>query len=135
MLATARDGEGHRALSTLAPVADLIQLGALDTAAITTLAAAAGQAAHVGQIERRTKGHTLFVVESLRALAAGDPGVLESLRASVLARVARAGPRAEELLRAAAVLGPSFAPATVAACSASESRRRRGGASGSWTPG
>jgi DNA-binding SARP family transcriptional activator len=114
VIATVRAGEGHRALSTLAPVADVIQLGALDTAAITKLAAAAGQAAHIAQIERRTKGHTLFVVESLRALAAGDPGVPESLRAGVLARVERAGPPAEELLRAAAVLGPSFAPATVA---------------------
>jgi DNA-binding SARP family transcriptional activator/tetratricopeptide (TPR) repeat protein len=114
VIATVRDGEGRRALSTLAPVADLIELGTLGTAAITELAVAAGQAAHVGQIERRTNGHTLFVVESLRALAAGEPGVPESLRAGVLVRVARAGAPAEELLRAAAVLGPSFAPATVA---------------------
>lgn len=91
-----------------------IELGALDTAAITRLAEAAGQVAHVAQIERRTRGHTLFVVESLRALAAGEPGVPDTLRAGVLARVARAGAPAEELLRAAAVLGASFAPATVA---------------------
>ena len=114
VVATVRDGEGLRALATLAPVARTMELGALDTAAITRLATAAGQADHAEQIERRTRGHTLFVVESLRALAAGDPGVPETLRAGVLTRVQRAGASAEELLRAAAVLGPSFAPAIVA---------------------
>lgn len=114
VVATVRSGEGARALATLAAVARTVELGALDTAAITRLAAAAGQSAHVALLERRTRGHTLFVVESLRALAAGEPGVPESLRAGVLARVARAGPDAEELLRAAAVLGPSFAPGPVA---------------------
>jgi DNA-binding SARP family transcriptional activator/tetratricopeptide (TPR) repeat protein len=114
VIATVRDGEGDSARSTLAPVAERLELGTLDTAAIAKLAAAAGQTEHVGSIERRTRGHTLFVVESLRALAAGEPGVPESLRAGVLARVARAGPAAAELLRAAAVLGSSFAPATVA---------------------
>jgi tetratricopeptide (TPR) repeat protein len=115
VVATVRSGEGLRALSTLSPVADVVELGALDSATIDRLASDAGQGAHAALIERRTRGHTLFVVESLRALAAGDPGVPESLRAGVLSRVARAGPAAEELLRAAAVLGPSFAPATVAA--------------------
>jgi DNA-binding SARP family transcriptional activator/tetratricopeptide (TPR) repeat protein len=114
VLATVRTGEGAAALSTLEPVAGRIELGPLGTDAVVRLAAAAGQAAHAAQIERRTRGHTLFVVESLRALAAGGSGVPESLRASVLARVQRAGPDAGELLRAAAVLGPSFAPETVA---------------------
>ncbi|MET8153782.1 ATP-binding protein [Actinoplanes sp. NPDC049668] len=114
VVATVRDGEGRRALSTLRPVARTVELAALDTAAILTLATAAGHPEHAGQIERRTRGHTLFVVESLRALTAGEPGVPETLRAGVLARVQRAGGHAEELLRAAAVLGPSFAPATVA---------------------
>ncbi|PRY19795.1 ATP-binding protein [Pseudosporangium ferrugineum] len=114
VVATVRDGEGDRALATLAPVARGVALEPLDTAAIRRLAEAAGQAGHAEAIERRTRGHTLFVVESLRALAAGDPGVPESLRAGVLARVRRAGVQAEELLRAAAVLGPSFAPGTAA---------------------
>src|SRR6185437_5656465 len=70
VVVTVRAGEGGRALATLAPVATVIELGPLDTAAITRLAAAAGQAAHAAQIERRTRGHTLSVVESLRALSA-----------------------------------------------------------------
>jgi len=114
VVATVRTVEGRRALSTLDGVAVTMPLGPLDESAIARLARAAGQDAHVAEITRRTRGHTLFVVETLRALAAGDTGVPESLRASVLARVAAAGAGAQELLRAAAVLGPSFAPATVA---------------------
>ena len=112
-IATVRSEEGRRALAALEPVAERIEVGPLDTHAIARLAVEAGQEAHVAQIERRTRGHTLFVVETLRGLAAGEAGVPESLRDSVLARVGRAGPQAEELLRAAAVLGASFAPPTV----------------------
>ncbi|MEV4619500.1 AAA family ATPase [Asanoa sp. NPDC049573] len=111
VVATVRSVEGRWALSTLDGVAVTMPLGPLDEPAIARLARAAGQDAHVAEITRRTRGHTLFVVETLRALAAGDTGVPESLRASVLARVAAAD---RDLLRAAAVLGPSFAPATVA---------------------
>lgn len=114
VVATVRAGEGAWALSTLRPFAEVVELRALDRAAITRLATAAGQGKHAEQLERRTRGHPLFVVESLRALAAGESGVPESLRAGVLARVARAGEQAEELLRAAAVLGSSFSPVTVA---------------------
>jgi DNA-binding SARP family transcriptional activator len=111
VVATVREDEGRSALGLLAPVAETITLGALSPAAITRLAEAAGQAGRAAEIERRTRGHTLFVVESLRALAAGDPGPPESLRAAVLARAAAAD---VDLLRAAAVLGPSFAPTAVA---------------------
>ncbi len=37
----------------------------------------------------RTRGHTLFVVETLRGLAVGEPGIPESLPAAVLTRVGR----------------------------------------------
>lgn len=114
VLTTVRAEEGEQALDALAGVTERIEVGPLDTQAIAQLATSVGQDALVGQIERRTRGHTLFVVETLRGLAAGVPGVPDSLRATVLARVRSAGPEAEELLRAAAVLGPSFAPATVA---------------------
>ncbi|GIF51717.1 transcriptional activator [Asanoa ferruginea] len=114
VVATVRAVEGRWALSTLGGVAVTMPLGPLDEPAIARLAHAAGQDARVAEIARRTRGHTLFVVETLRSLAAGDTGVPESLRASVLARVAAAGEGVRELLRAAAVLGPSFAPATVA---------------------
>ena len=59
------------------------------------------------------RGHTLFVVEVLRALTSGDAGVPESLRTAVLARVRRAGPPVETLLRAAAVLGAAVDPLTL----------------------
>jgi DNA-binding SARP family transcriptional activator len=113
-IATVRSEEGRRGLAALAPVAERVDLGPLDTRAIARLAADAGQEAHVAQIEGRTRGHTLFVVEILRGLAAGEQGVPSTLRESVLGRVGRAGSQAEELLRAAAVLGASFAPPTVA---------------------
>ncbi|WP_344388197.1 ATP-binding protein, partial [Asanoa iriomotensis] len=114
VVATVRAAEGRQALATLDEVAEALPLGPLDPDAIAHLARAAGQDARAAEIARRTRGHTLFVVETLRALVAGDSGVPESLRASVLARVRAAGPGAEELLRAAAVLGASFAPAAVA---------------------
>ena len=49
----------------------------------------------------------------LRALASGDAGVPESLRTAVQARVRRAGPAVEALLRAAAVLGATVDPLTL----------------------
>ena len=58
----------------------------------------------------QTRGHTLFVVEVLRALTSGDTGVPESLRTAVQARVRRAGLPVEALLRAAAVLGATVDP-------------------------
>ncbi|MBA2894509.1 ATP-binding protein [Nonomuraea soli] len=113
-LATARAEEGQAVRDLLGEAAEPIEVGPLDAGSVERLATAAGHAGLAGQIGERTRGHTLFVVESLRALAAGESGVPESLRTSVLARVRRAGAPAEELLRAASVLGPSFAPATVA---------------------
>ena len=65
------------------------------------------------RILEQTRGHTLFVVEVLRALASGEEGVPESLRTAVQARVRRAGPPVEALLRAAAVLGATVDPLTL----------------------
>ncbi|GII00084.1 ATP-binding protein [Planobispora takensis] len=113
-LATVRAEEGRTVLDLLGEVAEQIEIGPLDPAAVARLAAAAGHAELAGRIGERTRGHPLFVVETLRALAAGGSGIPASLRTSVLARVRRAGEPAEELLRAAAVLGPSFSPETVA---------------------
>ncbi|TDC50117.1 tetratricopeptide repeat protein [Jiangella ureilytica] len=127
VVGTVRADEGERVLATLAGVAERLDVGPLDEAAIARLAAEAGQEAHGAEIARRTRGHTLFVVETLRALAAGDDGIPDSLRASVMARVRRAGPQAEELLHAAAVLGTSFTPMTLAGVldlSAQEAARR-----------
>jgi hypothetical protein len=84
------------------------------TTAVASLAAEAGLSEQAESIIGRTRGHALFVVETLRALTAGNAGVPVSLEAAVLARVRRAGPSVETVLRAAAVLGASFDPGTVA---------------------
>jgi predicted ATPase len=100
--------------AALAPLATRVELGPLDAAAVGQLARAAGQGDLAGHIQQRTRGHALFVVEVLRALAAGDAGVPESLRSAVQARIRRTGFAAEGLLRAAAVLGPAVDPLTLA---------------------
>ena len=86
----------------------------LPAAAVAHMVAAAGLPEHAETIARRTRGHTLFVVETLRALAAGEAGAPASLQQVVLARLRRTGPATEELLRAGAVLGATVDPATVA---------------------
>ena len=74
----------------------------------------AGQGDLAAAILRRTRGHPLFVVETLRGLAAGETGPPETLQAAVLARLRRVGRDAEEVLRAGAVLGASVDPTVVA---------------------
>ena len=96
--------------AALAPLASRVELGPLDAVAVGQLARAAGQGDLADHIQQRTRGHTLFVVEVLQALAAGNAGVPGSLRSAVQARVRRTGTAAEALLRAAAVLGPSVDP-------------------------
>jgi DNA-binding SARP family transcriptional activator len=114
VVATVRAEEGIGIIDSLADVATRIELGPLPPDAVAILAAAAGQADQTESIVGRTRGHALFVVETLRALAAGNTGVPDSLEAAVLARVRRAGHRVETALRAGAVLGASFDPVTVA---------------------
>ncbi len=96
--------------SVLDPVAARVEVGPLSAAAVGQLAHAAGQGALASSIVQRTRGHTLFVVEVLRAIAGGDPGVPESLRSAVQARVRQTGAAADALLRAASVLGSSVDP-------------------------
>lgn len=113
IVATLRTEEAEEARARLAEVATTLELGQLSAEAVTRLAANAGQSAHAEDILARTGGHTLYVVESLRGLAAGESHVPGTLQEAVLARVSRAGAEAERVLRAAAVLGSSFEPATV----------------------
>lgn len=113
-IATIRAEEGAATVDTLTGVADRVELGPLPAAAVSRLASDAGHGHLAELIFRRTRGHTLFVTESLRALAAGEPGIPESLRAAVLARVRSAGPATEELLRAGSVLGAAVDPTVVA---------------------
>ena len=113
VVATIRAEHDAQVGAALAPVARRVELGPLGPDAVGQLARAAGQGGLADRILERTRGHTLFVVEVLRALASGDAGVPESLRTAVQARVRRAGPAVEALLRAAAVLGATVDPLTV----------------------
>jgi DNA-binding SARP family transcriptional activator/tetratricopeptide (TPR) repeat protein len=115
VVATVRAEEGAEIIDSLAGVGTRLELGPLPADAVADLAAASGQADQAESIMRRTRGHALFVVETLRSLAAGHGGMPESLAAAVLARVHRAGRGVEAMLRAGAVLGASFDPAIVAA--------------------
>ena len=114
VLATVRAEEGAEMLDTLQDLAARIDLGPLSAAAVAELAAAAGRPELATAILSRTRGHTLFVVETLRGLVAGESGIPESLQAVVLARLRRAGSDTEETLRASAVLGMTVDPAVVA---------------------
>jgi len=110
VVVTVRAGQDEQAAAALAPVATRVELGPLSPTAVAQLAGEAGHEALTDTILRRTRGHTLFVVEVLRALAAGEDGVPESLRDAVQARVRQTGPATDALLRAASVLGSAFDP-------------------------
>jgi DNA-binding SARP family transcriptional activator/predicted ATPase len=113
-LATIRAENDADIGAALAPIATSVTLGPLGPEAVVQLATEAGQSELADRILQRTGGHTLFVVEVLRALAGGDTGVPESLRSAVQARVRRTGPATEALLRAAAVLGATVDPIELA---------------------
>ncbi|HEY2193820.1 MAG TPA: AAA family ATPase [Actinomycetospora sp.] len=106
--------EGAAALEALDDAAHRIDLGPLSPDAVAELARRAGHEQHAEEIQRRTRGHSLFVVEILRGLRAGRQGVPTSLQAAVTARVSSVGPDVDELLRAGAVLGASVDPEVVA---------------------
>ena len=92
-----------------------VRLRPLDASAVDALAAAAGLATHGRQVMARTAGHTLSVVESLRALADGDAGVPASLSAAVLARVERLETEERSVVEAGAVLRRRLDPRLLAA--------------------
>ena len=112
--ATVRAEEGATALAHLDDVAERLDLGPLDHAAVAALADRVGRRDLAPTIHRRTRGHPLFVVETLRGIDSGEVGVPETLQAAVLARVRRLGPEVEELLRAGAVLGATVDPEVAA---------------------
>jgi len=114
VIATVRAENDAEVGAALAAVASRVELGPLGADAVGQLARQAGQAGLADRILRQTRGHTLFVVEVLQALADGDSGLPESLRGAVQARARRLGAQAEQLLRAAAVLGAAVDPAMAA---------------------
>jgi DNA-binding SARP family transcriptional activator len=113
VVATVRAENDAQLGAALDPVARRVEVGPLGPDAVAQLARAAGQGELADRILEQTRGHTLFVVEVLRALTSGDAGLPESLRTAVQARVRRAGPPVEALLRAAAVLGATVDPLTL----------------------
>jgi DNA-binding SARP family transcriptional activator len=114
VVVTVRAEDHEQAGALLAPAATRVELGLLGPAAVAQLAREGGQEGLTETILRRTRGHVLFVVEVVRALAAGDAGVPESLRSAVQARMRRTGAAAESVLRAGAVLGAAFDPLVLA---------------------
>jgi DNA-binding SARP family transcriptional activator len=110
IVVTVRAEHDEQIGAALTSVATRVEVGPLGPAAVERLAREAGQGALAGPILARTRGHTLFVVEVLRALTAGDVGVPESLRSAVQARVRQTGAATETLLRAASVLGSAIDP-------------------------
>jgi DNA-binding SARP family transcriptional activator len=115
IVVTVRAENDARIGAALAPVASRVEVGPLGADTVGQLARTAGHGELADRILERTRGHTLFVVEVLRALASGDEGVPESLRTAVQARVQRAGAPTEALLRAAAVLGSALDPLVLGA--------------------
>jgi DNA-binding SARP family transcriptional activator len=117
LVATARNDDVDAVTEHLGSVASQLELAALSDAAIHGLAELAGVPDRAEEIARMTRGHTLFVVEALRALVDADDqtgplarsvGLPPTLREAVTARARRCGPAVEELLRAAVVVGSSF---------------------------
>ena len=106
-----RGRDGRRALGDRAR---RIPLGPLGPAAVATLAAAAGLGPRGGQVMARTAGHTLSVVECLRALAGGDTGVPASLVAGRAGPRRPAGPRGRSVVEAGAVLRRRLDPRLLA---------------------
>jgi DNA-binding SARP family transcriptional activator len=118
VMATLRLEEGDEAVAHLGDLAHTIGVGPLSADAVSELARRMGVPELSERILARTGGHSLFVMETLRAISEGTPAegdtpVPESLRDAVLARVGRAGPDVEEFLRMGAVLGSAFDLVTV----------------------
>jgi DNA-binding SARP family transcriptional activator/tetratricopeptide (TPR) repeat protein len=114
IVATARIEHERDVVDPLAGVAGRIELGMLPAAAVRQLAVAAGLADQAEHVLIRTRGHALFVVETLRALMSPDTGVPASLQDAVVSRVGALPRPVEDFLRAGAVLGASFDLFTVA---------------------
>jgi DNA-binding SARP family transcriptional activator/tetratricopeptide (TPR) repeat protein len=110
VLATLRAEEADEALEQLGSVAAVVELGPLSGSAVVELAVRMGLRDRALEVLSLTRGHTLFVVEALRALTedADSQAIPRSLQAAVLARARRCGSGAEEMLRVAAVAGSSL---------------------------
>jgi DNA-binding SARP family transcriptional activator len=107
--ATVQPDRGASALATLRDLAHVVRLGPLQYSDVAALATRLGHPELSDALMRRTAGHPLFVVESLRAMSTGSADLPDSLREAVLARVRRLPEPAETVLRAAAVFDSGVA--------------------------
>lgn len=114
LLVGAVRSEDLTTVDRLSDRATRLRLGVLPWGAVEELAGSVGLSAHAAEVMARTAGHSLSVVECLRALAAGDAGVPESLADAVLARVHRLGDDARELVQGASVLRGALDPRLLA---------------------
>ncbi len=115
LLVAAVRAEDVAGVGRLADRARRLPLAALSASAVEALAAAAGLSSQGAAVMERTGGHTLSVVECLRAIGAGDLGVPRTLAESVLVRVDGLGPGLRDVLRAASVLRRRLDPHLLAA--------------------
>jgi DNA-binding SARP family transcriptional activator len=113
LLATVRTEDGRVALNTVDGAVNRIDLEPLTRDAVVRLATGAGQRALADHVFDRTRGHTLFVVETLRALSSGEPGTPAAIRSAVRARIRRLDDQTIRLLHASCVLAAPFCPATL----------------------
>jgi DNA-binding SARP family transcriptional activator len=119
VVATARTGLEAGPSQSMPEPTVRIELGPLSGEAVRQLAVRLRAPGAADRVFARTRGHPLFVVESLRAFTeAGSAGpgwpIPASLQSAVLARVGRAGHEVGELLSAAATLGVAFEPQALA---------------------
>ena len=119
VLAYRQDEVGrHHALRVLAgdlgtlPVVRRLTVPLLSAEAVARLAA--GHDVDAGELHRRTGGNPFFVTE---VLSSDESTVPQTVRDAVLARAARCGPGARDVLDALACLGSSAAPGLVEAVS------------------
>jgi DNA-binding SARP family transcriptional activator len=111
VLLTLRSDEGDEAVAQLGALGAVLELGPLSDRAVAELADRMGVRDRAAEVAAVTRGHTLFVVEALRALTegeAGRPPLPASLQSAVSARARRCGAEVDEMLRVAAVAGVSW---------------------------
>jgi len=113
-------GPGHPLRAVLGELGAMshvhrISIAPLSPEAVARLAAGTGFDAD--DLYRRTRGNPFFVTE---VLAAGEPGIPQSVRDAVMARAARLPAPARGVLESAAVLGPSFEKALLIQVAAGE---------------
>jgi DNA-binding SARP family transcriptional activator/tetratricopeptide (TPR) repeat protein len=114
LLVGAVRSEDPTVLDRLGERATAVPLGPLGGPAVAALAEAAGLPDHGQQVMARTAGHTLSVVECLRALKGGESGVPASLADGVLARVRRLDADGRSVVEAGAVLRRRLDPRLLA---------------------